>query len=459
MFFTIYDTLKIRGGIYMGRILGAYMMPHPPIIIPEIGRGEEKKVEHTIETLDMCAVEIGEMKPDTIILITPHGPAFQDVITILGEHTLSGDFSRFGLPTLSMQFQNDDNLIEGIMDYSKIKDIDCVVLNRKMADAYGMSIELEWGAMVPLYFITRHYKDFRLLHITTPLVSYEDMYRFGAAIQSSVEKGDSDVVIISSGDLSHRLKVDGPYGFHPMGPKLDNEIVKLVGKGDGAGLLNMDKHMIEEGGECGLRAILTVFGALKNYCISPTVLSYQDDFGVGYMVARIGMEDTYVNLAKNAVEAYVLEDRVIKPDKKLPEDMLYKRAAVFVSIKKDGALRGCIGTIAPVRDNIAEEIICNAISAATSDPRFFPVEKSELSHLSYSVDVLSQPEEVESIESLNAEEYGVIVKKGHRRGVLLPNLEGVDTPEEQISIALSKGGIPPEESYAVERFRVIRHGR
>jgi AmmeMemoRadiSam system protein A len=137
--------------------------------------------------------------------------------------------------------------------------------------------------------------------------------------------------------------------------------------------------------------------------------------------------------------------------------MTKKKAGVFVSLKKHGELRGCIGTIAPVTDSIAEEIIRNAVSACAEDPRFDPVSKDELDELVYSVDLLSPAEPIPSADMLDPVKYGVIVTSGHKRGLLLPNLEGVDTIEQQIEIAMRKAGIHKNESYTLERFEVVRH--
>lgn len=171
-------------------------------------------------------------------------------------------------------------------------------------------------------------------------------------------------------------------------------------------------------------------------------------------------EDQYTMLARHTLEMYVKERK--RPDIKslsLPSEMLEQRAGVFVSIKtKEGDLRGCIGTIAPCTENIASEIVNNAISAGVHDPRFYPIGVKELSDLIYSVDVLKEPESISSKNQLDVKRYGVIVRKGRRTGLLLPNLEGVDTPEEQVAIALRKAGISPGEEYTLERFEVIRHG-
>ncbi len=161
-----------------------------------------------------------------------------------------------------------------------------------------------------------------------------------------------------------------------------------------------------------------------------------------------------VRLAQEAVESYVKEGRVPKPKEIAPE--MRERAGVFVSIKKFGELRGCIGTLAPTKANIAEETIANAISSATQDHRFPPVNAAELPHLSYSIDVLSKPEPVEDPSQLDPQRYGVIVESGGRRGLLLPDLEGVNTAEEQINICRQKAGISPQEPVKLYRFQVRR---
>jgi AmmeMemoRadiSam system protein A len=162
-----------------------------------------------------------------------------------------------------------------------------------------------------------------------------------------------------------------------------------------------------------------------------------------------------VKLAKEAVESYVRYGKVLKP-KELTAGMK-PRAGVFVSVKKRGELRGCIGTFMPVRANLAEEIIVNAISSSTKDPRFAPVEASELDELEYSVDILGRPELVQSVAQLDTKKYGVIVECGFRRGLLLPDLEGVDTVDKQIEICRAKAGISAEEPISLYRFEVKRY--
>ncbi len=164
-----------------------------------------------------------------------------------------------------------------------------------------------------------------------------------------------------------------------------------------------------------------------------------------------------VKLAKAAIEEYVGGKNIISPPVEMTEEMKEK-AGVFVSLKKGGQLRGCIGTFLPSTENVAKEIVKNAISAATEDPRFNPVELNEVEDINYSVDLLSPPEKVVDISELDPKEYGVIVIKDFRKGLLLPNLEGVDTIEEQLRIVRLKAGIDPDdEDVETHRFKVRRY--
>ena len=231
--------------------------------------------------------------------------------------------------------------------------------------------------------------------------------------------------------------------------------------------------------------VKTLAKALDGLAVKTEKLSHEGTFGVGYGVCiyevsgrdanryfleeyrqreeekarkRKNAEDPFVRLARKTIETYVRTGEKISVPERLPEEMYSRRAGVFVSLKEDGRLRGCIGTIAPVRGSIAEEIIENAISAAAKDPRFHAVEPEELERLVYSVDVLGDAEKISSPEELDVKRYGVIVSRGYRRGLLLPDLEGVDTAEDQIEIARQKAGIPEDaEDITLERFEVVRH--
>jgi AmmeMemoRadiSam system protein A len=162
-----------------------------------------------------------------------------------------------------------------------------------------------------------------------------------------------------------------------------------------------------------------------------------------------------VALARDAVETFVRERRLLKPPAERGGE-LGERAGVFVCLKEHGRLRGCIGTFEPAEETVAEETIRNAVNAAMYDPRFPPIGQGELARLEYSVDVLAPPETVESVRDLDPQRYGVIVRSGSRRGLLLPDLEGVETAEDQVRIARQKAGIAPDEPVELYRFEVRR---
>jgi AmmeMemoRadiSam system protein A len=249
-------------------------------------------------------------------------------------------------------------------------------------------------------------------------------------------------------------------------------------------IINIDHDLRRSAGECGYRSMLIAMGATREQPWACDVIHYEAPFGVGYLVAQLtGKQQalpeysvqgtttsgdfdeesfnafSLTDLARSAVENYVLRGTQIDSPRSNTE-LLGARAACFVSLKtQDGQLRGCIGTIEPGKDTLAEEIIANAINAAARDPRFSPVSAEELSHLRYSVDVLSAPEPA-TLEDLDPAVYGVIVEdeSGSHRGLLLPDLEGVDTVAKQVEIATRKAGISSQAPLKLARFRVSRFG-
>ena len=460
----------------MGRIGTCYLVPHPPIIVPEIGQGEEKKAQKTIEAMEEIAGDIAEKKPDIIIVITPHGPLFRDAVAVSAGREFKGDFGGFGQPGVSLSFNGSYDMAFDIMEEAAREDIPVIAVDDNTRRKYGISEGLDHGALVPLYYINRSYQGFGLVHITYGLLSPEQLYSFGKCIRRVVEKRKKHASIVCSGDLSHRLIRGAPAGYSKKGAVFDQSLVESLRKMDVDRILNMDPQLLEEAGECGYRSVVIMLGVLDGYSVESRILSYEGPYGVGYCVAsfdplqpdperaRKGKDaavqpegDSYVRLARLALETYVTKGKIIDPPEGLPEEMLSKKAGVFVSLKLNGRLRGCIGTISSTTDSIAREIISNAISAGVRDPRFYPVGPEELGRLEYSVDVLGQPEAVESIEDLDVKRYGIIVRSGGRSGLLLPDIEGVDTPRQQVAIALQKAGISPGEPYQLERFEVIRH--
>ncbi|MDR3598619.1 AmmeMemoRadiSam system protein A [Clostridium sp.] len=465
----------------MENILGYYLMPHPPIIIPDIGKGEEKKIEETSLACNKIGKEIADIKPETIILVTPHATMFSDAIAISDEERISGDLSQFRCTNIKMDIPIDKEFNIRLGTACHVEGIPSVLVNSKLLNKYEVSYELDHGTIVPLYFVNKYYNDYKLVHITYSMIGDIGLYKFGMEIKQVAEKLNRKVVIIASGDLSHKLKEEGPYSYSPYGEKFDREILSDLEKGDVLAAFNMNKTMINEAGQCGLNSIYILLGAMDGKEIKGELLSYEGTFGVGYGVMKLKRQEKnknyldelirykeesfkkkisdsnpYVRLARENLNYYFSHGKSIKDISNLPQELLNERHGVFVSLKKHNHLRGCIGTIMPTTNCVGEEIIRNSIEAAMHDPRFPQVSEDELEDIDISVDVLMDSEPCSKGE-LDPKKYGVIVSVGMRRGLLLPDLEGVDTVEEQLQIACDKGNIDFDEDYNIERFEVIRY--
>lgn len=456
------------------------MVPHPPIIVPAIGGGEEKKIQKTSKGFEYVMRELVNYAPDTIIITSPHSVMYSDYFHISPHSSATGDLGRFGAPQETFSVTYDTDFVAHLVGLSAKESLPAGILGEKEA-------ELDHGITVPFHFLQKAFGgeiDAEIVRISLSGLSLLDHYHLGKLIQKTANDLGRRTAIIASGDLSHRLKEDGPYGYVPEGPEYDKQIMDVMHRGAFEELFDFSSEFLEQAAECGHRSFVIMAGALDGMGVNSQALSYEGPFGVGYGIAQFvptkpdkerrfldkqmkkeqekiksirEKESPYVTLARNAYERYVTDQQTIKPPADLPEELLNRQAGAFVTLKKHGQLRGCIGTIFPTRATLAEEIIHNAISAATQDNRFPPVDASELSQLVCSVDVLSSPEAISSPEELDLERYGVIVTHGHKRGLLLPNLEGISSVEEQVDIARDKAGISPEDEYSLERFEVIRH--
>jgi len=458
-------------------ILAAYMVPHPPMIVPQIGKGSEKQITKTIRAYETAADEIAALKPETIIISSPHSVLYADYFHISPGKSAAGDFRRFGAPEVSFRETYDTELRERICGIAKGKHFPAGTLGERDRN-------LDHGTMVPLYFIEQKYRDFQLIRIGLSGLSLADHYVLGQIIRQAVEETGRKTVYVASGDLSHKLQEYGPYGFAAEGPEYDRKIMDACSRGAFGEMLDFEESFCEKAAECGHRSFVIMAGTLDGLEVQAKELSHEDVTGVGYGICafrpveakeerrflekwrkkqaealqtRRENEDSYVRLARETIEKYIARREKNTVPGWAPAEMTERKAGVFVSIHKEGRLRGCIGTILPVRQSVAEEIICNAVSAATGDPRFDPVRPEELDKLEINVDVLSTPERIESRDELDVKRYGVIVSSGSRRGLLLPDLDGIDTVDEQIDIARKKAGISPRDKISLERFEVIRH--
>ncbi|MGE5674714.1 MAG: AmmeMemoRadiSam system protein A [Mycobacterium leprae] len=477
----------------MQELVYTALVPHPPIVIPAVGGTESAKVQATQTAMETMAQELMAAKPDTVIIISPHGPVFQDAIAVHMMGFIAGDLGVFGAPEVAFSLEVDQELGRLVSQEAGHSGILTAPVTSDRAALWNAE-RLDHGTMVPLYYLTQAGWTGPILPIAMGLLPRLQLYRFGQALQRAIDRSGRRVALLASGDLSHRLTPDAPAGFNPKGQTFDHEIVELLAQGDLARLFSLDHDLCEDAGECGLRPLMMLAGALDGLALKPHLLSYEGPFGVGYAVApirpglpepsrqlypvleqarrqRIEQERSHahpiVALARMALEHYVktglqLDFSAGAPHEgtapvQLPPE-LPQQAGVFVSLKLDGDLRGCMGTTAPTEPTLALEVVRNAIMAGTDDPRFSAVEEEELPFLDYSVDVLG-PAVPCNYAELDPHRYGVIVEKGRHTGLLLPDLPGIDSVDEQVSVACQKAGLTPGESgirlyrFEVQRFR------
>lgn len=462
-------------------ILAAYAVPHPPIIVPEIGKGEEKKIARTSAAYDAVMAEAAALHADTLVITSPHADAYVDYFAISPGTEAEGSFGQFGAPQVRIKVSYDKALAAAISERAEDKGLAAGLLGTHHP-------ELDHGTLLPLYFYQKHgdVNTLKIVRIGLSGLSPEAHYALGKTIAEAASSLKRRIIFIASGDLSHKLREDGPYGYAPEGPLWDRDCLSFLERADFVSLLTMDPTFSRKAAECGLHSFWIMAGALDGLTVSTTRRSYEDIFGVGYGIVSFSVtganperqlagvlhqqlaekrktqkqqEDPYVTLARRSVETIVTTGRPLPLPEHLPKALTGSRHGVFVSLHLYGNLRGCIGTIAPTKKSTALEIIANGISAALHDSRFPAVRKEELPDLVYSVDILGVPERIADESSLDPKRYGVITESldGTRRGLLLPDLDGVESVSQQIQIARQKGGIGADEPILLYRFTVTRH--
>jgi AmmeMemoRadiSam system protein A/AmmeMemoRadiSam system protein B len=439
-------------------------------MVPEVGREAIVDVRQSIDAMADLTERIIRSGAQTVVMISPHAPLERDAFVAYDGPQLYADFANFRAPTATVQAQLNDELLNEITRSAAAQNLSTVRIK---------GYDLDHGTSVPLYFLQRSgwYGD--VVALGYSFLPNQDHLRFGNCIRQAIDKVAKPVAFIASGDLSHRLQPNAPAGYNPQAHLFDAEVVDAISSCATGRIVNLDPELRRTAGECGYRSMLVALGVADGLAPSCEVISYEAPFGVGYLVAQLvagsadflsaedeestqqpGLDagDELPAFARTVVETFVKEGKAVSVPEFLT-GLLSQRAGCFVSIKTlAGELRGCIGTIDPERDTLAEEVSANAINSATRDPRFAPVRAAELPGLKYSVDVLSQPEPAR-LEDLDPRVYGVIVadETGARRGLLLPNLQGIDTAARQVEIASRKAGIPQQTKIKIWRFRSDRY--
>ncbi|MCR5346638.1 MAG: AmmeMemoRadiSam system protein A [Fretibacterium sp.] len=448
------------------------LMPHPPILVPEVGQGREREAAETLRGGAELTDRVNGQKPDVLLILSPHQPYVPGALFLNASTLFKGSFAPFGALGVVLSpasKQRDQETLNACLSSAGIP-----VYTRSSPD-----LRTDQGTTVPLYFLRRAWEgDLPPVVLASPIgLTPEQAFEMGRGL-ARLNDGRR-WALLASGDLSHRLTPDAPAGYSPEdGPAFDAAVEDALRQGSPQPLLDLGEDRIENAGECGLRSVMAMLGLIGELGGNIQILSHEGPFGVGYCnalwLAPEGLElpaaaqvPAPVRLARETVTR-LLSGRPLPEsgDEVVPSPLWKERRACFVSIKqKSGALRGCIGTLSPTWPSLDREIIENAVLASTRDPRFPPMKAGELAGVVFSVDVLSEPEPVEGMSQLDPKIFGVIVSRGMRRGVLLPDLEGVDTVEQQVAIAAQKaglyspaspGGFDPD-GMQFERFRVERH--
>lgn len=256
-------------------LIFAAITPHPPILIPSVGKENLKKITKTKEAMEHLSEELYALQPDTIIIISPHGLVQSESFTVQISDKYYGDFQNFGDIESKFEFFPDINFINEIQSRAESKNLPIKLIDEPFID---------YGTLVPLFYLTKNLPKVKIVPIAYSLLSYQDHYEFGDYLKKAIGRSNDRIAIISSGDLSHCLSEDAPAKYCPAGEQFDKKIIKILESKKYGKLLTLDKDLIKDAKECGLRSIVLMSGILGDINHESELLSYESTFGVGYLV-------------------------------------------------------------------------------------------------------------------------------------------------------------------------------
>jgi MEMO1 family protein len=431
-----------------GFVAGA-LVAHPPILLTEVGGAQSQRVRATADAMRELDGMLSRVEAELAVVISPHSPSSMTSLPVRRAAHVAGDLSRFRAPQVQVEPQVDAALAAAL------------VIDGQRAGfslTWAEETDLDHGVVVPLHSLPRTMANKRCIFLGVSGWPLHRFVEFGTWLQSRLR--DRFAILIASGDLSHRLTPDAPYGFRPEGPVFDRLVIDALRGWQWERIEELDPDLVEQAGECGLRPLAILLGAARAAGLTSHVLSYEGPFGVGYpVVAFTAAAPSAPKIAfdvqalgRHAIDTYLRTRRLIDPPQPIPSE-LQAPSAVFVTLRKDGELRGCVGSVRPTEATAAHELIRYAVASAVRDPRFDPVRLDEVKALTIKVQLLDPAEPVASTSGLDPQTYGIIVRSGERQALLLPGIEGIDTPEQQVLAACQKAGIDRFAPLALERFR------
>lgn len=265
-------------------ILAGCIVPHPPLLIPAVGGRDREKVRATYQAMERLAAAVAGLSPQVLVMISPHTPMYRDAFTVKTAPALQGSFSSFGCPQVRISKQNDLELVKALMEAAAGKGLPLEGISAAAGRWSAPGEELDHGLLVPLFYLDQA-AETPVVCLSFSGLEYADHFRLGQVSAEACAALGRRAVFVASGDLSHRLIQGAPAGYSPRGEEFDRRIVDIASRGGFDELSGMDEELVEAAGECGLRSIYAMWGALKNGPLRSSVLSYEGPFGVGYLVS------------------------------------------------------------------------------------------------------------------------------------------------------------------------------
>lgn len=401
-------------------------------------------------------------RPESLVLISPHSPRRSKAFGLWMDDPLEGSFAQFNAPEAGVSLPLDQTLSAAIAAEARVRGLETWAIPRQ---------PLDHGALVPLWFLAESGWAGPTVILSLSYQVDHGLTVLGGAIATAARASSRRIAIVASGDMSHRLTAGAPCGYHPRAHEFDETFLSVVRTGDYRDIGNLDSRLRELAAEDAVDSTLIAASAVNWKSTGHRVLNYEGPFGVGYGVAilfaphlsskensakaAVGQNPgaALPGLARRSVEA-AFRGGCDAPPAPTGEYLAAQRG-VFVTIRRrDGGLRGCVGTFEATGPNVVAETWRVARLAASNDRRFAPVEHDELPGLRFEVSVIHPPEAVSSAAELDPARYGVLVSTADgRSGLLLPGIPGIRTAEEQLDFARDKGGINPDEPVVIHRFQ------
>ncbi|MGQ9474864.1 MAG: class III extradiol dioxygenase subunit B-like domain-containing protein [Actinomycetota bacterium] len=265
-------------------ILGGCIVPHPPLLVPEIGGRDLGRVRSTQEAMRALGASVRDLAPEVLVMISPHTPIFRDAFTVKAGERLEGSFSGFGCPQVRISKRNDVELAMAVVEEARSQGLPLAAMDQAKGGWLGRDEELDHGLLVPLYYLDQ-FLETPIISLSISALDYRRHFQLGRVVREACRGLGRRAFFVASGDLSHRLVRGAPAGYHPLGAEFDRRIVEIARSGDFESLYELDDDLVEAAGECGLRSIHVLWGALKDGELHNRVLSYEGPFGVGYLVS------------------------------------------------------------------------------------------------------------------------------------------------------------------------------